>query len=96
MTPETPVYVPGYGEMTAGQVAEMLGAERIPAVDDEWEGTLQMWEYIALHPDARPWETSGHTSPERGASPVSASTNVAPADHSTSSGTGTGVDSSAA
>lgn len=96
MTPDTTCYVPGIGEMTAGQIAEAVRAEQEPGVDDPWEATLQMWEYIAFHPDARPWENSSRTSQEPVVSPVSEPTSDGQGDPSTSSGTATANVSNAA
>lgn len=62
MTSETPVYVPGYGEMTAGQVAEAIRAEEKPAVDAEHDATVDMWVEICTRNLCRPpWENSGAT-----------------------------------
>ena len=49
----TPCYIPGVGEVTVGEIR----GEQEPALDDEWEATLVMWEDIATRNLCRkPWE----------------------------------------
>lgn len=45
MSPDTPVYVPGYGEMTAGQVAAILRTEQTPQ-ESQWEADLRRLEAV--------------------------------------------------
>jgi hypothetical protein len=56
---ETRCYVPGVGEVS---LAEIRATEEKAALDSR-ERTLQMWEYIATHPDAKPWLKNSGRSP---------------------------------
>lgn len=54
MTPDTTCYVPGIGEMTAGQIAEAVRAANEEEDISPWEADLRRLEVIAtehLSPD---------------------------------------------